>query len=396
MITFSARLLPLALLVVTLCTCDRAQTVTPETTDSPDRGSSLRLAPAAIKPVTVFAYEDILWGFRFLPDGRMIATDKAGKFLLIDAEAGAKEITQGVPTVKNIGQGGLLDVLPSPTFAEDRMLYFSFSEPAAGQDPADKNTPASTSVARGTLNAAETALENVEILYAAAPKTDKPYHFGSRLVWGPEDGHLYFTIGDRGERDVNPQDSTRDGGKVYRIAADGSIPADNPFVDYAGARQAIYSYGHRNPQSLTVHPVTGEIWETEHGPRGGDEINLIQPGLNYGWPTITYGINYNGSQITEEVAAPGLEQPLHYWVPSIAPSGMAFVTGDRYPGWEGDLMVGSLKFSRLQHVDLEDGKVVGEQKLIENLGRVRDVRMGPDGYLYASVEVEGIVRLEVE
>jgi glucose/arabinose dehydrogenase len=217
------------------------------------------------------------------------------------------------------------------------------------------------------------------------------------MIWGPKDGHLYFTIGDRGNRDVNPQDSTRDGGKIYRIAADGSIPNDNPFVGYDNAKKAIYSYGHRNPQSLTVHPTTAAIWETEHGPRGGDEINIIEASKNYGWPVISYGINYDGTQFTELNAKAGMEQPLHYWVPSIAPSGMAFVTGDKYPGWEGDLMVGSLKFMRLQHVQLdEQNNVIGEQKLINNMGRVRDVRMGPDGYLYASVEGEGIVRLEVK
>ena len=383
------------LLCLFLFACNGATETTAATKPAPDRAAaaadgSMSLTPVAIEPVVVFEYEDILWGFQFLPDGRMIATDKAGKLLLIDKDGQSKELTEGVPAVKNKGQGGLLDVLPAQDFATSRLIYLSFSMP-------DEKENASTAVGRGRLADDEASLESFEILYEAGPRTDKPYHYGSRMAWGPNDGHLYFTIGDRGDRDANPQDSTRDHGKVYRIAADGSIPADNPFVDYKNAKKAIYSYGHRNPQSLTVHPETGAIWETEHGPRGGDEINIIEAGKNYGWPVISYGINYNGTQFTEEVAKDGMEAPLHYWVPSIAPSGMAFVTGDKYPGWEGDLVVGSLKFMRLQHVQLDEkNKVVGEQKLINNMGRVRDVRMGPDGFIYASVEGEGIVRLEVK
>ena len=298
-----------------------------------------------------------------------------------------KLLRPGYRRYKDAGQGGLLEVLPSQTFADDRLLYLSYSKPDGDE--------AATAVGRGRLSDDETALEDFEILYDMADKTRKGQHFGGKMVWGPTDGHLYFTIGDRGNRDVNPQDTTRDGGKVYRITKDGDIPSDNPFVGVRGAKEAIYSYGHRNPQSLAIHPETGEIWETEHGPRGGDEINIIEPGLNYGWPEITYGINYNGTQITQEVSKEGMEQPLHYWVPSIAPSGMCFITGDRYPGWEGDLLVGSLKFMRVQHVDLDGKTVVGENKVINNFGRVRDLRMGPDGWAYASVEGEGIVRLMI-
>ncbi|MEM6770377.1 MAG: PQQ-dependent sugar dehydrogenase, partial [Bacteroidota bacterium] len=355
---------------------------------------TMRLTAEAIDPVVVFEYEDILWGFTWLPDGRMLATDKAGKLLLVDDAGNAKEVTEGVPTVKNVGQGGLMDILLAQDFAESRRVYLTWSKPA-DEDKPDKSD-ANTAVGYGTLSADETKLENFTVIYEAGPKTGKPYHYGSRMVWGPEDGMLYFTIGDRGDRDVNPQDSTRDAGKVYRITPEGDIPADNPLVGTDNAKTAIYSWGHRNPQSLTVHPLTGDIWETEHGPRGGDELNLIQPGKNYGWPVISYGINYNGTQFTQLVKKEGMEQPVHYWVPSIAPSGMAFVTGNRYPGWEGDLMVGSLKFMRLQHVQMDGKNVLGEQKIINNMGRVRDVRMGPDDYIYASVEGEGIVKLDVK
>jgi glucose/arabinose dehydrogenase len=378
---------------VVLVSCNGATETTSSTNKGPDRASaaadgSMRLTPSAITTEVVFAYEDILWGFAFLPDDRIIATDKAGKVLIVDADGNGKEVS-GIPEVKNVGQGGLLDILLDQDFENTRLVYLSWSKP-------DADDNASTALGRGRLSDDETTLEDFTILYDAQNKTDKPYHYGSRMVWGPEDGHLYFTIGDRGNRDVNPQDSTLDAGKVYRIAADGSIPEDNPFVAYENANKAIYSYGHRNPQGLAVHPETGEIWETEHGPRGGDELNRIEAGKNYGWPVISYGINYNGTQFTQEVAKQGMEQPVHYWVPSIAPSGTAFITGDRYPGWEGDLLVGSLKFMRLQHVMMDGDKVIGEQKLINNFGRVRDVRMGPDDYIYVSVEGEGIVRLEVE
>ena len=380
--------------LLALTACNTSTETTSSSKPAPDRAAAaaeghMSLTPAAIKPVVAFEYEDILWGFRFLPDGRMIATDKSGKLLIVDKEGKGTEITEGVPAVRFKGQAGLLDVLLSQDFATDRMVYLTWSKPD------DKNN-ASTAVGRGRLADDEGSLENFEVLYEAGPKTGKSVHYGSRMAWGPKDGHLYFTIGDRGNRDENPQDSTRDHGKVYRIAADGSIPDDNPFVSFKDAKKAIYSYGHRNPQSLTINPETGEIWETEHGPRGGDEINIIEAGKNYGWPVVSYGINYSGSQFTQKVSQKGMESPLHYWVPSIAPSGMAFITGDKYPGWEGDLVVGSLKFMRLQHVQLDGKEVTGEQKLINNMGRVRDVRMGPDGYIYASVEGEGIVRLEVE
>lgn len=387
----SALLLPLLLLA-----CNGPEATSSTTRSAPDRAASndnMLLAASAIEPKVVFEYEDILWGFRFLPDGRMVATDKAGKLLLIK-DGVAKEITEGLPAVKNVGQGGLLDILPAQDFATSRRLYFSYSQPADVNDP--EKSDANTAVGYGRLSDDESSIEGFTDIYVAGPKTDKPYHYGSRMVWGADDGMLYFTIGDRGNRDENPQDTTRDGGKVYRIGPDGAIPADNPLVDVDGAKTAIYSWGHRNPQSLTVHPETGQIWETEHGPRGGDEFNRIEAGKNYGWPVISYGINYDGTQLTQMVKKEGMEQPVHYWVPSIAPSGMAFVTGNRYPGWEGDLLVGSLKFMRLQHVQLDGDNVVGEQKLINNMGRVRDVRMGPDDYIYVSVEGEGIVRLEVK
>lgn len=348
---------------------------------APNRGSDFRLVGNTLSHDTLFYYEDILWGFTFMPDGSLLATEKSGKLLHI--KNGKSIEISGVPEVFDRGQGGLLDISLHPAYPKEPWVYMTYS------DPEGKGKGGNTSLARGKIE--NNAFVAFEKLYQAKPNTGKPYHFGSRIAW--KDGQLYFGIGDRGERDVNPQDITRDGGKIYRLNADGSIPSDNPFVGETGAREAIYSFGHRNPQGLAYNPYSNEIWEHEHGPRGGDEINIIEAGNNYGWPEITYGINYSGTQITDQVSKEGMEQPLHYWVPSIAPSGMAFVTSDQYAGWKGDLLVGSLKFAYLKHVILQDGKVVGEEKLLEGLGRVRDVRIGPDGYAYVSVEGTGIVRL---
>lgn len=236
------------------------------------------------------------------------------------------------------------------------------------------------------------ALVDKELLYKATPNTTKGQHFGSRIVFD-NDGYLFLSIGERGARDENPQDITRDGGKIYRFYDDGRIPEDNPFVGHEGAKTAIYSYGHRNPQGLAKHPVTGEIWDNEHGPRGGDEINIIKPGANYGWPVITYGINYSGTPITDKTEMEGMEQPLHYWLPSIAPSGMTFVTSDLYGDWKGSILVGSLKFQYLERLVLEGDKVVQREKLLADIGRVRDVKEGPDGHLYVAVEGKGIYKL---
>ncbi|MBT8385535.1 MAG: PQQ-dependent sugar dehydrogenase, partial [Bacteroidia bacterium] len=231
-----------------------------------------------------------------------------------------------------------------------------------------------------------------QLLYKASPNSTRGQHFGSRIEFDNK-GYLYFSVGDRGNRDENPQDITKDGGKIYRLHDDGRIPSDNPFMNSSGAKKAIYSFGHRNPQGMVKHPQTGEIWTHEHGPKGGDEINIVKPGKNYGWPTISYGINYDGTSFTDHTALPGMEQPLHYWVPSIAPSGMEFVTSDIYPSWKGNLLVGSLKFQYVDRCVLNGDKVTKEEKLIEGVGRVRTIKQGPDGYIYVGVENVGIVKI---
>ena len=321
------------------------------------------------------------WGLEFLPDGSLLISEKEGK--LIRFKDGKKTEISGVPRVFNSGQGGLLDLKLHPDYAKNGWLYFTYSSPEGSEEGAH------TAIARAKIKG--NALDQLQVLYKATPNTTKAHHFGSRIAFDKQ-GFLYFSIGERGDRDINPQDINRDGGKIYRLNDDGSIPLDNPFVGKPGL-DAIYSYGHRNPQGLALNYNTGEIWEHEHGPRGGDEINIIKKGANYGWRVITYGINYDGTPITDKTTLPGMTQPIHYWVPSIAPSGMAFVSSDCYPNWKGSLLVGSLAFQYLEHLTLNGTKVVKRERLMDKIGRVRNVKQGPDGYIYVGVEGKGIYRL---
>lgn len=324
----------------------------------------------------------IPWGMAFLPDGSMLITEKSGE--LIHFKDGKKQLVRGVPAIYNRGQGGLMDVVLHPNYEQNGWIYFTYAS-AEG----DSNG-GNTALARAKLE--NDQLKSLEVLYKATPNTSKGQHFGSRIAFDKE-GYLYFSAGERGERDINPQDITRDNGKIYRLNDDGSIPADNPFVNEPNAKKAIFSYGHRNPQGLIQNPKTGEIWEHEHGPMGGDEINIIKKGANYGWPVVTYGQNYSGTSITSETSRPDMEDPIYYWVPSIAPSGMAYVTSDKYPHLKDNLLVGSLKFQYLE-LDILDGKkVVKRERLLEGIGRVRDVRQAPDGFIYVAVEGLGIVKL---
>ena len=322
------------------------------------------------------------WGMVFLPDGSMLVSDKEGA--LIQIKKGIKTQILNVPKVYVRGQGGLLDLELHPKYKENGWLYISY----ASEEGEEKG--GHTAIMRAKLKG-NTLVES-ELLYKAGPNTTKGQHFGSRLEFDNK-GYLYFTIGERGERDINPQDIKRDGGKIYRIFDDGRIPSDNPFVGVSGAKSAIYTYGNRNPQGLVFHPIRKEMWEHEHGPNGGDEINIVKKGANYGWPLITYGINYSGTPITDKTDLPNMEQPIHYWVPSIAPSGMAFINSNKYPEWNGNLLVGSLSFQYLERLVLKGTKVVYREKLLADLGRVRNVRQAPDGYIYVAIEGKGIVKL---
>ncbi len=324
------------------------------------------------------------WGMAFLPNGDILVTEKAGELRIIRDGILLDEKVQGVPKVYLSGQGGFLDLELHPQYKDNGWVYFTYSS-ADG-----KGSGGNTALMRAKLNG--NTLVNKEVLYKASPNTSAGAHFGSRIAFDRE-GYLYFSIGDRHNRNRNPQDITRDGGKIYRLHDDGRVPVDNPFVNTPEAKPAIYSYGHRNPQGLAMDPASGKIWSHEHGPKGGDEVNIIQAGKNYGWPVISYGINYNGSKFAEAKSKPGMEQPVIFWVPSIAPCGMTFVTGNKYPGWEGDLLIGSLKFNYIVHCKIEGDKIVLQEKIASGIGRVRNVEQSPDGDIYVGVEGKGIYRL---
>lgn len=322
------------------------------------------------------------WGLAFLPSGKMLVTEKAGQLRVVAADGTMSPPVEGITPVDARGQGGLLDVALDPAFATNQLIYWSFSEPQAERMN-------NTAVARGKfVDGATPRVENVQVIYHQAPSVASSGHFGSRLAFG-RDGTLFVTQGDR---QANPnrelvQKMDTLIGKIVRINPDGSIPKDNPFVGKEGVRPEIWSLGHRNSQAAAIHPTTGDLWEVEHGTRGGDELNIVRKGLNYGWPDAAYGIEYRGQPIREGTTArPGTEQPTYYWDPVIAPSGMMFYTGDLFPAWKGSLFVGGLASTNLVRLDLKGDRVVGEERLLKDLqpapARIRDVRQGPDGAVY--------------
>ena len=311
------------------------------------------------------------WGLAFLPDGRMLVTERPGSLRIVADGWLLPEPVDGVPEVWDDGQGGLLDVALHPGFAENGLVYLSYSSP-------DDDDDAATAIARGRL--VGDRLEDVEEIYVALPRDDNGRHFGSRLVFA--DGYLFVTAGDRGDSD-RAQELDDPAGSIIRLHDDGSVPEDNPFVGTAGARLELYSVGHRNPQGMTLEPATGRIYAIEHGPKGGDELNLIEPGVNYGWPVITHGKSYMGFKIGEGTRKEGMAQPVHYWVPSISPSGLMIYDADRFPAWQGSFFAGALSGELLVRLEVAGGKVVVEERMLEHLEeRFRDVRQGPDGLIY--------------
>ena len=332
---------------------------------------------------------DSPWAMAFLPGGDLLVTDRSGSLNLIADGKRQSSPVGGVPEVRASGQGGLLDLELHPDFSVpgNGWIYLSYASP---KQRGEKGRGANTALMRARLR--NNQLVDQELLFKAQPNYSQTQHYGGRIVFDGE-GNVYLTVGDRGGRDeVQQLDNAR--GKIFRLHDDGSIPEDNPFLGTKGATPSTWSTGHRNPQGFAVHPETGVLWAHEHGPRGGDELNIIEGGKNYGWPIITYGVNYSGSQITPNTAMAGMEQPVTYWVPSIAPSGMAFLTGDTYAGWDGDLFIGSLKFQRVYRLVLDGQKVVHQESLLNGIGRVRAIEQGPDGFLYIAVEKPGrIVRL---
>ncbi|MGB7949004.1 MAG: PQQ-dependent sugar dehydrogenase [Candidatus Binatia bacterium] len=313
------------------------------------------------------------WALAFLPDGRILVTERPGRLRIVDRDGRVSKPVDGVPRVFARGQGGLLDVALDPGFGENQLVYLSYAEPG-------ENGTAGTAVARGRLG--EGTLEDVQVIYRQQPKVQGGNHFGSRLVFA-RDGTLFVTQGDRSAYREKAQDLSSGLGKVVRINPDGSVPKDNPFVGRAGVRPEIWSYGHRNVQSAVLDPESGRLWTVEHGARGGDELNHPEAGKNYGWPVITYGVDYSGARIGEGTAKPGMEQPVYYWDPVIAPSGMAIYTGDAFPGWKGSILIGSLNPGLLVRLTLTNGRVAREERYLGELGeRIRDVQQGPDGLIY--------------
>jgi len=325
---------------------------------------------------TVVTGLDVPWGLEFLPNGDLLIADRSAKLYRFSNQQ-LYEIS-GLPDIMVKGQGGLLDLELHPDYEKNGWLYLSYS--GFGEN---SKREGATHIMRAKIEG--NRLTNQEVIFKASPNSDSGVHWGCKLEFD-KNGYLFFGVGERGALHDNPQTLTNYLGKIHRIHDDGAIPKDNPFVNTSGAMPTIYSYGHRNPQGTCMHPETGLIWETEHGPRGGDELNIIRPGKNYGWPIISYGINYDGTVLTELTAKEGMEQPVTYWVPSIAPCGMTFVKGDRYKKWKNNILIGSLRFSYLERVVLDGSKVTHQEKLLEGIGRVRNVEMSPDGFIYVGVE----------
>jgi glucose/arabinose dehydrogenase len=335
----------------------------------------------AIRVTTVTEGLDHPWAIAFLPDGAMLVTERPGALRRVGTDGSLSAPIAGVPEVDARGQGGLLDVTVDPDFAENRLVYLSYAERGQGGN--------GTAVARGRLNDEQTALDDVEVIFRQLPKVASRLHFGSRLVFDG-DGRLYVTLGERALPQVRgqAQDLASHLGKIVRINPDGSVPDDNPFAGQDGARPEIYAYGVRNVQAAAINPASGELWEIEHGPRGGDELNIVRPGANYGWPVVTLGVEYSGDPLEGAVASrEGMVDAIHSWTPVIAPSGMIFYSGEAFPGWKGDLFVGGLASTALVRLDVDGDAVGGEERLLERLGlRIRDVAEGPDGAIFVATD----------
>jgi glucose/arabinose dehydrogenase len=318
------------------------------------------------------------WAIAFLPDGRALVTERPGRLRVLAADGSLSAPLGGVPEVFARDQGGLLDVVLDPDFANNRWVYLSYAEPGEG----DTN---GTAVMRGRLAPDAGGLQDTEVIFRQQPQVDSTKHFGSRLVFDG-DGHLYVTLGERSDRAWRDQAQDLDShlGKIVRLFPDGSVPSDNPFTDQPGALPEIWSYGHRNIQAAAMNPATGQLWEIEHGPRGGDELNIVEPGANYGWPLVSHGVNYIGTPVgTGERTMEGVTDPIYTWTPVIAPSGMIFYTGDAFPAWQGDLFVGGLASTALVRLELDGERVVDEERLMEAFDRrIRDVAQAPDGSIY--------------
>ena len=340
-----------------------------------------------VKPVTVAQGISIPWAIEALPNGDLLITERSGILYLLRNNSTSLTKITGLPKIDANGQGGLLDLELHPDFANNQWLYITYS--SSEGDGAGSNT----ALMRAKLSNDHSQLLEPQQLYKGEHNSKKGQHYGSRIVFDNQN-YVYFSIGDRGSRDINPQDLGRDGGKIYRLHDDGKIPSDNPFVNQKGAKPAVWSYGHRNPQGMWFDGDNSVFWAHEHGPRGGDELNMIKPKTNYGWPVVSYGINYSGTSFTDLTEKPGMQAPILQWTPSIAPSDMLLVKGDKYPELKGKFLLASMKYAFVSVLEIADGKVVKQSKLLEGIGRIRSLAQGDDGTIYLGLDGQGIVRLD--
>lgn len=331
----------------------------------------------SVKVKTLYSELSNPWGMTWLPDGRLLVTERSGEILVFKDDKYTGQKLSGVPEVHAKGQGGLMDIQLHPKYNDNGWIYLAYSKPLSGGS--------STAIMRAKLNGNQ--LVEKKDIFIGDPALSANHHYGSRIAFD-NDGYLYFVAGERGTN-KKVQDLSNDHGKIHRIYDDGRIPQDNPFVNQAGAKPSIWSYGHRNPQGMVYDSENNRLWAVEHGPKGGDELNLVEKGKNYGWPLVTYGINYNGQPISDKTEMEGVQNPVKYWVPSPAPCGMALVTSDKYPGWKGNLLIANLAFKYLGRIQLDGTKFVAEEKMLEKVGRIRHVAQSPDGYIYVVTEGPG-------
>ncbi|AYM86882.1 PQQ-dependent sugar dehydrogenase [Pseudoalteromonas agarivorans] len=350
---------------------------------------TLDVLPLNVKAISVAKGVTIPWAIEPLSNGDLLITERSGTLYLLPKNSSNLTKLSGLPQIDANGQGGLLDLALHSDANDNQWLYITYSSTQGAKSGSN------TALMRAKLSDDRTELLNTQLLYKGEHNSTKGQHYGSRIVFDNQ-GYVYFSIGDRGARDKNPQDLTRDGGKVYRLHADGRIPKDNPFVNKKSAKPAIWSYGHRNPQGMWFDKTTQTLWSHEHGPRGGDELNIIKAGANYGWPVVSYGVNYSGTSFTDIQEKDGMQSPVLHWTPSIAPSDMLLVSSDKYPHLKGKLLLSSMKFSFLSALEISNKGVSKQYKILEGIGRVRSLAQGSDGYIYLGIDGQGIKRLEPE
>ena len=350
---------------------------------------TLDVLPLNVKAVSVAKGVTIPWAIEPLSNGDLLITERSGTLYLLLKNSSNLTKLSGLPQIDANGQGGLLDLALHSDANDNQWLYITYSSTQGAKSGSN------TALMRAKLSDDRTELLNTQLLYKGEHNSTKGQHYGSRIVFDNQ-GYVYFSIGDRGSRDKNPQDLTRDGGKIYRLHTDGRIPKDNPFVNQKSAKHAIWSYGHRNPQGMWFDKTTQTLWSHEHGPRGGDELNIIKAGANYGWPVVSYGVNYSGTSFTDIQEKDGMQSPVLHWTPSIAPSDMLLVSSDKYPHLKGKLLLSSMKFSFLSALEISNKGVSKQYKILEGIGRVRSLAQGSDGYIYLGIDGQGIKRLEPE